>query len=214
MKAKSYAVIGLGRFGTETAVRLYANGAEVLVIDSDESLVDKIADRVTRAVCADARDADVLERLGVGNFDYGIVAIGTDLGASALITMNLKTLKVPYVICKAQNATHKEILERLGADRVIIPEREMANKLVLGLTSTGVMEYIELSEEYGIVERQVPEKWLGKSIRALDVRNRYGVNIIAVRREEDIRIPPDIDTPLDPESRLVILGSYDTLNQL
>ncbi len=211
---KSYAIIGLGRFGTEMAVRLYACGEEVMVVDTDEGLIDKIADRVTRAVCADAQDADVLEKLGVGNFDCAVVAVGSDLAASALITMNLKTLKVPYIICKAHDDTYREILERLGADRVIIPEREMADKLALGLTSSGVMEYIELSDEVGIVEREPPEKWLGKTIRNLELRKRFGVNVIAVRHGEDIRIPPDIDAPLEDDCTLVILGMYDALNQL
>ncbi len=211
---KSYVVIGLGRFGTEMAVRLYACGEEVLVIDTDEGMIDKIADRVTRAVCADARDADVLEKLGVENFDCAVVAVGSDLAASALITMNLKTMKVPYILCKAHDDTYREILERLGADRVIIPEREMADKLTLGLTSSGVMEYIELSDEVGIVEKEPPAKWIGKTIRELELRKRYGANVIAVRRGEDIRIPADIDAPLEEDCTLVILGRYDALNQL
>ena len=211
---KSYVVIGLGRFGTEMAVRLYNCGEEVLVIDTDEQLVDKIADRVTRAVCADARDRDVLERLGAGNFDCAIVAVGSDLAASALITMNLKSLEVPSVICKAHDDTYREILERLGADRVIIPEREMAAKLALGLTSSGVMEYIELSSEVGIVELQPPARWIGQTIRNLELRKRYGVNVIAVREQGEIQIPPEIDTPIREEWVMVALGSYDTLNNL
>ena len=211
---KSYVVIGLGRFGTEMAVRLYNCGEEVLVIDTDEQLVDKIADRVTRAVCADARDRDVLERLGAGNFDCAIVAVGSDLAASALITMNLKSLEVPSVICKAHDDTYREILERLGADRVIIPEREMAAKLALGLTSSGVMEYIELSREVGIVELQPPARWIGQTIRNLELRKRYGVNVIAVREQGEIQIPPEIDTPIREEWVMVALGSYDTLNNL
>ncbi len=211
---KSYAVIGLGRFGTEIALRLYACGEEVLAMDTSEQLVDKIADRVTRAVCADARDPDVLERLGLEHFDCAIVAVGSDLAASALITMNLKELRVPYVICKAHDDTYRDILERLGANRVIIPEREMADKLALGLTSSGVMEYIELSEEVGIVEMLPPDKWVGKTIRNLELRKRYGVNVIACRQEDRIQIPPDIDAPIEDSWNLVILGKYDTLNQL
>ena len=132
---KSYVVIGLGRFGAELATRLYACGEEVMVIDTNEQLIDKIADRVTRAVAADARDADVLKKLGVENFDRAIVAVGSDLAASALITMNLKSLNVPFIMCKAHDDTYKDILEKLGANRVIIPEREVADKLALGLTA-------------------------------------------------------------------------------
>ena len=211
---KSYVVIGLGRFGKELATRLYACGEEVMAIDTDEVLIDKIADRVTRAVAADARDRDVLEKMGVENFDRAVVAVGSDLGAAALITMNLKSLGVPFIICKAHDDTYREILERLGADRVIIPEREVADKLALGLTHAGVMEYIELSDEFGIVEMEPVTEWIGKTIRELELRTRYGVNVIAVRKDDSIRIPPDIDTPVEPNAIMVMLGQYDMFEKL
>ena len=212
---KSYVVIGLGRFGTELATRLYACGEEVMVIDTNELLIDKIADRVTRAVTADARDVDVLRKLGVGNFDYAVVAVGTDLGTSALITMNLKSLNVPFILCKAQDETYRAILEKLGANKVIIPEWEMADKLALGLTHAGVMEYIELSQEYGIVEIKPGPDWAGKTIRELELRTRYGMNVIAVRVDEDtIQIPPDIDTPIPEDAGMVMLGSYAMFERL
>ena len=211
---KSYIVIGLGRFGAEMAVKLYECGEDVLAIDTDESLVDKIADRVTRAVAADAKDVDVLKKLGAGNFDRAVVAVGSDLAASALITMNLKSLGVPYILCKAHDDTYREILEKLGATRVIIPEREMADKLSLGLTSAGIMEYIEISDEYGIVEMAPPEAWIGKCIRNLDLRRKYNANVIALRQGEDLCIPPDIDAELDENTTLVMLGSYEMINSL
>ncbi|MBQ6398562.1 MAG: TrkA family potassium uptake protein [Clostridia bacterium] len=211
---KSYLVIGLGLFGFELAVKLYACGEEVLAMDTDETLVNRIADRVTRAVTADARDFDVLQKLGAENFDRAVVAIGEDLGASALVTMHLKTLKIPYIICKAQDETHREILERLGANRVIIPERETADKLALGLTSTGVMEYIELSEEYGILEINAPVSWVGKSIRELSIRTRYGANILATRRGDALVLPPDIEQPIDKGDSFVVLGQYSMLKKM
>ena len=211
---KSYVVIGLGRFGTEMATRLYACGEEVMAIDTDELLVDKIADRVTRAVAADARDPDVLKRLGVENFDRAVVAVGSDLAASALITMNLKSLNVPFILCKAHDDTYKSILEKLGADRVIIPEREVADKLSLGLTHAGVMEYIELSQEFGIVEMEPIPEWVGKTVRELELRTRYGVNVIAVRSADSIKIPPDIDTPIAANVIMVMLGKYEMFENL
>ena len=211
---KSYVVIGLGRFGRESAVRLFACGEEVLAIDTDEQLIDKIADRVTRAVAADARDKDVLEKLGVENFDRAVVAIGSDLAASALITMNLKSLNVPFILCKAHDDTHREILERLGADRVVIPERIVADQLALGMTHVGVMEYIELSDEFGIVEMEPLKDWIGKTIRELELRTRYGINVIALRVEDDIRIPPDIDKPITQDIIMVVLGSYAMFEKL
>ena len=210
----SYILIGLGRFGAEMAAKLYECGEEVLAIDTDESIVDKIADRVTKAVAADARDLDVLQKLGAENYDRAIVAVGSDLAASALITMNLKTLNVPYIMCKAHDDTYREILERLGADRVIIPEREVADKLALGLTHAGVMEYIELSDEYGIVEMAPVDDWIGKTIRNRELRTRFGANVIALRKGDAIRIPPDIDTPITEEDIMVILGDYETLGKL
>jgi trk system potassium uptake protein TrkA len=211
---KSYIVIGLGRFGAEMAVKLYECGEDVLAMDTDEALVDKIADRVTRAVAADAKDVDVLKKLGAGNFDRAVVAVGSDLAASALITMNLKSLGVPYILCKAHDDTYREILEKLGASRVIIPEREMADKLSLGLTSAGIMEYIEISDEYGIVEMAPPEAWLGKCIRNLDLRRKYNANVIALRQGDELHIPPDIDAELDENTTLVMLGSYELINSL
>ena len=211
---KSYIIIGLGRFGAEMAVKLYECGEDVLAVDQDEALVDKIADRVTRAVAADARDADVLKKLGAGNFDQAVVAVGSDLAASALITMNLKSLGVPYILCKAHDDTYRAILEKLGANRVIIPEREMADKLSLGLTSAGIMEYIEISDEYGIVEMNPPEAWIGKSIRNLDLRRKYNANVIALRHGDTLCIPPDIDVELDESTTLVMLGSYELINSL
>ena len=212
---KSYVVIGLGRFGAELATRLYACGEEVMAIDTNEQLIDKIADRVTRAVAADARDADVLKKLGVENFDRAIVAVGSDLAASALITMHLKGLNVPYIMCKAHDDTYKSILEKLGADKVVIPEREVADKLALGLTHAGVMEYIELSQEFGIVEMEPIPAWVGKTIRELELRNTYGVNVIAVRSQEDtIKIPPDIDTPIPADVVMVMLGKYEMFENL
>ena len=211
---KSYIVIGLGRFGAEIAAKLYECGEEVLAVDTDEGIIDKIADRVTKAVACDARDRDVLEKLGAGNFDRAVVAVGSDLAASALITMHLKALNVPFIMCKAHDDTYREILEKLGADRVIIPEREVADKLALGLTHAGVMEYIELSEEYGIVEMEPVSSWIGKSIQELELRTRYGANVIAIRKGESIQIPPDIQVPIAADEIMVMLGSYEMFDRL
>ena len=212
---KSYVVIGLGRFGAELATRLYACGEVVMAIDTNGQLVDKIADRVTRAVAADARDIDVLEKLGVENFDRAVVAVGSDLASSSLITMNLKSLNVPFILCKAHDDTYRAILEKLGADRVIIPEREVADKLALGLTHAGIMEYIELSQEFGVVEMEPIPEWVGKTIREMELRTRYGLNVIAVRNHENaIKIPPDIDTPIEADVIMVMLGKYEMFENL
>ena len=139
---------------------------------------------VTHAIVADARDEAVLKTIGVQNCDCAIMAVGEGLASSFLITLALKSLGVPKVICKANDETHKKALEKIGADRVIIPERETATKLALNLSSSNVLDLIELSDDYGIAEFGVPGAWLGHSIRDLDIRAKYGINILAIEREK------------------------------
>ena len=211
---KSYVVVGLGRFGSEVARQLYLQGCEVLAMDMSSELVQQVSPDVTHAVVADGRDKEVLKALGVRNFDCGIVAIGDDLAASVLATMNLKELGLSYVVCKAHDDTHRKVLEKLGADRVVIPEQENAARLAKSLSTPNVLEYIELSEEFGIMEIEPRDSWIGKTIRTLELRSRYGANVIALRRGEKISIPPDIDAPLDSDCALVILGSYEALEKM
>lgn len=208
---KSYVVIGLGRFGSRTALQLSRMGNEVLAMDSDNELVQHISSEVTQAVVGDARDKDVLKALGVGSFDCALVAIGNDLSASVLATMNLKELGVPYIVCKAYDDTHRRVLEKLGADRVIIPEQEQADRLAKSLASPNVLDYIELSEEYGIVELPVPGSWVGKNLKQLNVRAKLGVNIIALRRSGEITVSPNPDDPMQNGDVLVVLGSTKQL---
>ena len=177
---KSYIVIGLGRFGGSLARQLCTLGAEVLAMDVHNDLVQQLANDVTHAVVGDARDKEVLRALGVRNFDCAVIAIGDDLAASVLITMNLKELGAPYIVCKAHDETHRLVLEKLGADRVVIPEQEHAQRLARSMYSHNVLDYIELSEDYGILEVPAPKSWIGKCINELNVRAKLGVNIIAV----------------------------------
>lgn len=209
---KTFTVIGLGRFGSEIAARLYDAGADVLVIDTDETTVNAIADKVSRAVVADSRDCEVLRRLGVDQSDCAIVAIGSDFSASVLTAMNLKTIGVPYVICKAQNDTHKAILEKIGADQVMIPEREFAAKTARSLTSTDMFEQISLSDEYGIYECKAPASWVGKTLRELNIRMLYHVNVIAIREKDEIKISPSPDYHIENGSSLLVLGDNDSLS--
>ena len=212
---KSYVVIGLGRFGSCLARRLAALGAEVLAIDSSAELVQQVANDVTRAVTVDAQDKEALHALGVQDCDCGVVAIGGDLSASVLAVMNLKELGVPYVICKAHDETHQRVLERLGADRVIIPEHQIAERLARSLASTNVLEYIELSQDYGIVEVPAPKKWIGKNLKELNVRAKLGVNVLAVRKPSGtINVSPSADYAFLADDVLVILGDYKALGQV
>ena len=211
---KSYAVIGLGRFGMQIASKLYEYGEDVLAVDISEELVDRIADGVTRAVAADAKNRDVLEELGVQSCDCAIVALGSSLADSVLITMNLKSLGVPKIICKAHDDTHSEILYKLGADEVVIPERVVADKLSRNLSSPNLLEYIELSDDYGIVEIAPPRSWIGKTIRELGIRAKYGVNIIAVKQGENIRVSPTAEYTIKGDTVLVLLGDYESLGKI
>lgn len=213
---KTFLVIGLGRFGTSVATELCALGNEVLAMDVHEDLVQAAAANVTHAVTADARDPEVLRALAVRNFDCAVVAVGGEIGNSALITLNLKELGVKKVVCKASSHTHRKVLEKIGADRVVFPEHEMGNKLAHALSSSSVLNFIELSDDTSIVEVPVPAAWVGKTIRELDVRNTYGVNIIALRRGEKQKfvIAPGGDAALVSDDVIVALGLDKNINAI
>ena len=206
---KSYVVAGLGRFGAEVARQLCQLGCEVLAIDQSNDLVQQISSDVTHAVVADASDKEVLKALGVRDFDCAIVAIGGDLSASVLVTLNMKELGVPFVVCKAHDDTHRRVLQKLGADRVTIPEQENAARVARSLSSNNVLDYIELSEDYGIIEVPAPKCWCDKTLKELNIRAKLGVNILAVRRDGKINVSPAADFAICSGDIMVVLG--DTL---
>jgi trk system potassium uptake protein TrkA len=208
---KSFVVIGLGLFGSSVARQLCALGAEVLAVDTNSDLVQQVSTDVTNAVVADARDQEVLRALGVHECDGAVIAIGDDLAGSVLATMNVKELVVPYIVCKAHDETHRRVLEKLGADKVLIPEKEAADKLARSLTSHNVLDFIELSKDYGIVELPTPKSWVGKNLRELDVRARLGLNIIAIERNGKISVSPRAEFEIAKNDILVVLGDYDSL---
>ena len=208
---KSFAVIGLGLFGSSVARQLCALGAEVLAIDTNSDLVQQVSGDVTTAAVADARDLEVLRALGAQECDCAVVAIGDDLAVSVLATMNLKELGIPQIICKAHDETHRKGLDKLGADKGVIPEKEVADKLARSLTSHNVLDFIELSNDYGIVEINTPKEWIGKSLKELDVRARLGVNIIAIERNDKVSVSPRAEFELAKNDILVVLGDYDSL---
>ena len=211
---KTYVVIGLGRFGSALSRQLCMLGAEVLAMDVQSSLVQQLANDVTQAVVGDAQDKEVLRSLGVRNFDCAVIAIGDNLAASVLITMNLKELGVPYIVCKAHDETHRRVLEKLGVDRVVIPEQEHAQRLGRSLFSHNVLDYIELSEDYGILEVPSPKSWVGKSLKELNVRAKLGVNIIAVENGKATNVSPAADYRIQKEDVLVVLGDNYALEAM
>ena len=211
---KSYIVVGLGRFGSEVARRLCALGCEVLAMDIHNELVQQISSEVTHAVVGDARDKDVLRSLGVRNLDCAVVAIGDSLSDSVLATMNLKELGLPYIVCKAHDETHRKVLEKLGVDRVVIPEQEYAQRLARTLNSHNVLDYIELSEDFGILDVPAPAAWQGKTLRELNIRAKLGVNIIAVENGSKTNVSPAADYAIQSGDTLVVLGDNVSLEKV
>ena len=203
---KTFIVIGLGLFGAETARKLCTHGCEVLAMDIRSDLVQHVAADVTQAVVGDGQDKEVLRALGAGEFDCAIIAIGDDLAASVLTTMNLKELGVPYVICKAHDETHRRVLEKLGVDRVVIPECEFGGKLARSLSSHNVLDYIELSQDHGILEIPAPKSWVGQTLRQLNVRAKLGVNIIAVESNGVTNVSPAAEYLICQGDVMVVLG--------
>lgn len=203
---KSYVVIGLGRFGSGLARSLCRQGAEVLAIDIRPDLVQQVANEVTHAVVGDAQDKEVLRALDVRSFDCAVIAIGDNLAASVLTVMNLKELEVPYVVCKAHDETHRRVLEKLGVDRVVIPELEYAQRLARSLYSHNVLDYIELSKDYGILEIPAPKSWAGKTLKELNIRAKLGINIIAVKNGAETNVSPSADYAIRAEDVLAVLG--------
>ena len=211
---KTYIVVGLGRFGSEVARKLCQLGSEVLAMDTNSDLVQQIASDVTHAVVADARDKDVLKALGVRNFDNAVVAIGGDLASSVLAVMNLKELGIPHIVCKAHDETHRQVLMKLGADQVVIPEKEQAARLARSLSSHNVLDYIELSSDYGIIEVPAPKGWIGQTLKELNVRAKLGLNIIAVKQGEKINVSPGADYSICSNDVIVVLGDAIALEKV
>lgn len=208
---KTYVVIGLGRFGQALARQLCRLGAEVLVMDVRSDLVQQVAGDVTHAVVGDAKDKEVLRALGIRDMDCAIIAVGDDLAASVLIAMNLQELEVPYIVAKAHDETHRRILEKLGVQRVVIPEQENAQRLGRSLHSHNVLEYIELSEDYGILEVPAPKSWVGKTLKGLNVRAKHAVNIIAIENDKTVNVSPSADYEIQEKDVLVVLGDNYSL---
>ncbi len=181
---ETFVIIGLGRFGAAVAEELCSLGHQVLAIDTDEKAVQRMADKVTQAVVGDCRDMEVLRALGVSAARCAVVAFSDDIGHSVLITLNLKELGIPRIVCKARSASHEELLRRIGADHVVFPEQESGKSLAHALGSSEILEFIQLSEHYSIVKTSIPASWQGKSVAELDIRKRYLVTIVAVQRAD------------------------------
>lgn len=211
---KQYVVIGAGRFGSSVAIKLNDLGEEIMVIDRNDENIHALADRVTHAVQADCTDENALKALGVRNFDVAIVAIGSDIQSSILVTLMLKEMGIPHIIAKAQSEHHAKVLYKIGADRVILPERDMGIRIANNLVSTNFVDFMELAPNYSIAEMKPKEKWLNKSLTDLSLRTKHGVSLMAIKRSNDIIITVDPDTVIQAEDILVFIGHNDDLIKL
>lgn len=211
---KQFAVLGLGRFGQSIAKTLYNNRAEVLVCDKNEELVQDSSKYATYSVQADISDNDALEELGIGNFDVVIIAVGADLEASLIATIHAKEKGCDYVLVKANNFMQKFILEKLGADRVVLPEREMGEKVALNLLSGNFIDMINLSDRYSIIETLPLDKWLNKTLRDANIRAEYGLNILAIKRNNSIIVSLKPDEIIKENDILVVIGDNACVKKL
>lgn len=211
--SRQYVVIGAGRFGTGIAMQLSKMGEEVMVVDRDEERINAVADAVTHAVQADGTDEQALKALGVRNFDAAVVAIGSDIQSSILITLLLKEHGLPLIVAKAQSEHHAKVLYRIGADRVILPERDMGQRVALGLVSSGMVELTELSEDFSITEREPDPQWLGRSLWELSLPETHQVTVVGIRRSGTLLMNIDSDTRLEAGDSVLLFGISGSLKK-
>ncbi|MBE5802589.1 MAG: TrkA family potassium uptake protein [Clostridiales bacterium] len=214
MKSKQYLVFGLGRFGFSLATALYEMGQQVMAVDTDEELVNDIAPYVTEAVQLDATDETALESLGVSNFDGAIVSIGQNVRDSVLVCVLLKEMGIPYLAAKASDELHAKVLRKIGVDRVIFPERDMGVRVAKSLVTPGVMDLMQLGDDFQIVEVLLPARWEGHTLAGLNVRRKYGLSILAIHRRGNYLVSPSADMALEAGDTLLVLGKKEDIEEL
>lgn len=211
---KSYAVLGLGRYGKAVATELVNNGAEVLAVDMDEDIVNAAIADIPYCKCADVTEADVIRQLGIANIDVVIVGMANNLEASVMAIMLCKEVGVKNIIAKCSSEMHRKILLKVGADKVVFPENESGIRLAKNLLSSGFVDLIELSEDVSMVELDVKQEWQGKTILQIDFRRKYGINIVAIRSGEDVCINVNPDMKLEKSMKLIVIANTDRLERL
>lgn len=216
MANKQYVVLGLGVFGSTIAKTLSQFEQEVLAIDKDVECVERIADFVTKAVVGDITDKDFLADLGISEFDVGIVAIGDHLEESILGVMNLKELGVNYIVAKAKNKRFMQVLEKVGADRVVRPEKEMGLKIARNLLRKNITDLIQLDDTYSIVEMKPAKQWIGKSLMNLDLRKKYNINILGKRNKETYKLEFFIDPSyiVEEDDHFLLVADTEKIERL
>ncbi|SKA08055.1 potassium channel family protein [Selenihalanaerobacter shriftii] len=211
---KQFIVIGLGRFGSSVATTLAEKGHDVLAIDLEEEPVQEISNIVTHAVQADATDEDALKTLGVNNFDVAVVSIGDNVHSNVLAALILKELGVEYVVVKAQDNLHGKVLSKIGADKIVYPERDMGTRVAHNLVTSNVLDYIELAPDYSIIEILATNNLVGKTLQELELRSKFGVNVIAIKKGKEINVTPEADDKVESRDILVVMGEEERLDKL
>lgn len=214
MSKKTYAVFGLGRYGSAVARELVDNGMEVLAVDIDQKLVNDAAPYLPVCKCADVTDAEVISRLGIGNIDTVIICMASKLEASVMAVTLCKEAGVKTVIAKCANKMHQKILLRVGADQVVFPENESGIRLAKNLLSSGFIDMISLSKDVSMVEIDVREEWIGKNLIELNLRKKYGFNVVALKREEQVSVNINPEQALDAKTTLIVIANTSKLGKL
>lgn len=213
MAKKQFAVLGLGSFGWSVALTLESMGCDVLVVDESYEKIQEISEKVSYAVKADVADAEALESLGGRNLDGVVVAVSENFEASIMATMMCKEMGIPMVLAKAKDTLQGAILEKVGADSVVYPEREMGSRVAKNLVAGEFMDWISLSKDYSMVEVVVPEKWIGQSLAELKIRERFGINVVGVIVEGEVDVTFDPQKPLPQGGILIMIGSNEILEK-
>lgn len=213
MRKKEFAVIGLGRFGGSVCRELSRRGMDVLAIDTDEDRVNEFANIATHSVIGDSTDEMVLKSLGIRNFEHVIVAIGEDIQASILTTLILKELGVKNITAKAQNDYHEKVLRKIGADHIVHPERDMGSRIATQISSDMMVDYLDLSENHSIVEIQANHNLNGKTLGELHIRRRYKINIVAIKRENEVLISTSAEQEIFEGDVLVVIGTHESIRR-
>ncbi|SCY80284.1 potassium channel family protein [Alkaliphilus peptidifermentans] len=211
---KQFVVVGCGRFGSSVAKTLFKMGNDVMAIDGNEEIIQNISDEVTHAVQADATDEHALRSLGIRNFDVAVITIGSDIQSSIMTTLIVKELGVKYVVAKAQNELHAKVLYKIGADRVVFPERDMGMRVAHNLVASNILDYIELAPDYSIVEISALEEWEEKTLLELNIRSRFGINIMAIKHNNKINVSPTAKDIVHKGDILVVIGHKDDLRKI
>ena len=211
---KEFVIIGCGRFGHSVAKTLYDYGHEVLALDKDEETIQEIAEDVTHAIQVDGTDESALKSIGIRNFDVAVVSIGSDIQASIMATLIAKEEGVEMVVAKAQDNVHAKVLYKIGADRVIFPERDMGIRVANSLVTSNVLDYIELAKGCNIVEIEAFKSWENKTLKELRLSNRYGINVIAIKHDKGINISPYADDIVKAGNIIVFIGDDDSFRKL